>query len=340
MKQFFISLFIVLTAYQVSAGDLSVHAVEIGIGKFHRMDNAIHPYGAKHAWLPLVLPANTEATPSTVENPDGSVTIFYSNLEQLLREITMVSGKYGGKVKLLNIHTHGLPGGLGFPKDDAEQNSPRCTRWRNESLGPDKPNYDHYYSALTREEILSIRRLGQYSVPLTCVTDLSAWQTVAPRITGLRESFAPAAQVNFLACLVGLGPVGRRFLTGVGRLLLPGGGYVRATEQFGMVDWSVPQGMGFWDFLNDSQLKKDMALYPVKRQDSLFLQKGTIAVAAYVGGKWANYSLLNQNFMKIDLRPISLSKAVPIPDGDSELMDAAEPEAVRIPGTEIVAYPE
>ena len=85
LRNALVFLSLILTSSLAQAGGLIIHSAELGVGKFHRLDNQKHTYAKENAWLPYVLPANV-ATDHTrvVDNPDGSITIYFLTLDDLL----------------------------------------------------------------------------------------------------------------------------------------------------------------------------------------------------------------------------------------------------------------
>src|SRR5438046_1010516 len=111
-----VATFLVASAAFASQG-LIVHTLEFGVGKFHRADNLVHAYGAS-AWTPYILPADAGTDKVLVQNnADGSVTVFYSTLDDMIASVVKVAEARGQKVSVLNVHGHGLPGGMWFPPD-------------------------------------------------------------------------------------------------------------------------------------------------------------------------------------------------------------------------------
>ena len=82
-------------------------------------------------------------------------------------------------------------------------------------------------------------------------------------------------QIHFLSCVVGLGSNGETFTRGIADLLLTagGGGRVETSMNFGLGDWSMPEGMGFWDLQSDAQVDHDNSLYTKNHTDREIAQK-------------------------------------------------------------------
>ena len=89
--------------------------------------------------------------------------------------------------------------------------------------------------------------------------------------------FASDAQLHLFSCIVGLGWAGKRFTYNLAGILFSGeNSRVEAAMNFGLGDWSMPAGMGFWDYLSVDQLNRDNSKYPVDRNDRELMQKGQI----------------------------------------------------------------
>jgi len=97
---------------------------------------------------------------------------------------------------------------------------------------------------------------------------------------------------------VGYGLSGSRFVSSVAKLLFSGEhARVEASLNFGLGDWSMPEGMGFWDFKSFKQIDRDNSRYPVDKNDREMMQKGGIRVAEFSGGKWNRGVLKGLDFM-------------------------------------------
>lgn len=322
---------------QASAG-LVVHASEFGVGKFHREDNRVHPYG-KSAWAPLVLPGDAPADPKgvlTTKNADGSFTIFFSTLEELVAELPRLADSERQSVSVLNLHGHGLPGRMWFPKDERTRNGFGCSDWRRFADGIDSDSYDQYYSALSLSEIQSIRSMSNNAnVRTPCTSGLEEWRAAVRARPRFREVLAPDAQIHFLSCVVGLGTLGDTFTKGMAELLLQagGGGRTETSMNFGLGDWSMPEGMGFWDYISDDQLSRDNEVYPRDRQDREIAQKGTIRVAISNGTSWTSALYGQRDFMSLGFAPLILGE--PMMELFSVETSPELPARVRVPGTNV-----
>lgn len=321
-----------ITSIYASNG-LVIHATEMGVAKFHRIDNIKHPYGENNAWTPYILPKDAgEESPLVVHNADKSVTIFFSTLEEMLKKAVEVSEESGEKIAVLNLHGHGLPGGMWFPANDKLKNSFECAQWVQAASGADEANYDQYYTPVSKNDVMMIRQYAQSGMGgASCVTGLSQWKTVANGVANFKTSLAPNLRFNILSCVVGLGPVGAKFTNGLGGLLTNSdSAQFRSSMYFGLGDWSMPEGMGFWDYQNDSQLEHDNSIYPVNRKDREIMQKGSTRVSALSNGKWDSKVLESQDFLTLD-RELDLSSArsgYEIP-----AVNVPRPTQVRIVGT-------
>lgn len=332
------------TSTPAQESGLVVHAAEIGIGKFHRQDNKIHGYDPDNMWRVFVLPPTASTTtPLLVPQDDGSYTIFYSTLEELLTSLINLSVSKKQRISLLNMNAHGMPGGMWFPKDDAEKNSKSCLDWRESVLADDAQNYDDYYSVITKDEIMETRKLsnimgGKYD----CTTELNDWQEVTGRLHNLKGIFTSDFQLHFFSCNVGLGKRGRKFTEGVAAILLNSSqGKIQSAMQFGLGDWSLPEGMGFWTYQNDEQLQRDNENYVRYKKDAEQAQLGSIRVAT-LDSKLQPVSGLLQNVWYMfghrdDRDPLLFSSQnleEDLSDNDSR---ADAPTSLRIPGTRVRA---
>jgi hypothetical protein len=337
MKYFilFVSLFTLATA-RANAG-LVIHAAEIGIGKFHRYDNSVHPYEKNNAWTPYILPSDAnDKTPLVVENDDRSFTIFFSTLEELLKKSAEISLARGEKISVLNINAHGLPGSMWFPMNESFKNSFECWQWNAAATGQDKANYDQYYSPISKNDILSIRQYSESGGAVQCTSGLRQWKLVLNQVAQAKASFSSNLKVNLLSCVVGLGPVGDQFMTGLGALLSDSDqAQFLSSLNFGLGDWSMAEGMGFWDYLTDEQLSHDNSIYGVNRKDREIMQKGKIRVTALVKGSWQSSVVEGQDFMTL-ARDLDLSQAKW--GRESFSRGAKKPQQVRVPGTSIYEF--
>src|ERR1700692_4425751 len=104
--------------WAVASQGLVIYTAEFGVGKFHRYDNKAHAYPADSTWTPFVLPDNATSDQNLIQkNTDGSYTIFFSSLEDMVTSVVQISQKEQKPVSLLSIHGHGLPGAMWFPQD-------------------------------------------------------------------------------------------------------------------------------------------------------------------------------------------------------------------------------
>lgn len=315
---------------------LVVHTAEFGVGKFHRQDNKVHSYGADNNWAPYILPdnANTSVT-MTRKNPDDSFTIFFSTLDDLISAVTALSRQEGKKVAILNVHGHGLPGAMWFPKDQATMNGVGCWDWTNAANGADQDNYNQYYSAVSVEDIRQIRQMSNNpNVRMNCTVGLPEWRQGVAKAPQFPSVFTADAQIHFLSCVVGLGAAGDAFTKGVAALLLPAGGRVYTSINFGLGDWSMPEGMGFWDMQSAEQVRRDNANYSANHRDSEIAQKGTIRVAAFTNNNWTSGLLADRDFMSLQAEPLAPTFAEELEVLGAEDL-APLPSAVRVPGTNV-----
>ncbi len=317
-----------------ASNGLVVHTTEFGVGKFHRYDNQVHPYGAGHAWAPYILPPGAATDKAlTVKNADGSYTVFFSTLDEMMTSVAQISQSEGKKVSVLNVHGHGLPGAMWFPKDEATLNSWSCGDWRQAASGADVDNYNQYYGAVSTSEILQIRQISNNpNVHMACTTGAGEWLAGAAKNAAFKAAMSNDAQLHFASCVVGLGTVGDQFTKEIASIVLPnGGGRVETSMAFGLGDWSMPEGMGFWDYQTDGQVDRDNAKYPVDHQDREIMQQGSIRTASQTSGQWATQVLASRDFMSLGFEAAILGTRVIEP---FQLIPAAPvPTRVRVPGT-------
>jgi hypothetical protein len=326
------------------AGGLVIHGVEVGIGKFHRYDNKMHRYDANSAWKPYVLPdSQGDKTPLVFNNSDGSVSIQFSNLKELLQTIVHVSQQKNLKVSVLSMEAHGMPGGMWFPKDARQKNAKECADWRNTTGAEDKVNYDGYYTETSKEEIMELREASLTPASYECMAGAPEWKEIVGKVPGIKAAFAENAQINLLSCLVGLGPVGEAFTNTLASLLLTGNrAFVRSTINLGLGDWSIPEGMGFWDYQNDQQLAQDNKVYPVNRKDRDIMQKGVVRITTLKRGRWVSNLVANQDFILFNNTQAVLSNTPErifrgVHQPVLSPTDFKAPKAIHIPGTSVLA---
>lgn len=336
MKLFSVLALVFVAISSFASDKFIVHTAEFGVGKFHRGDNKVHPYEAQNAWAPFILAdsVNTNTQPTTVKNVDGSYTVFFSTLEEMMNEVVQVSKIENRPVSVLNIHGHGLPGAMWFPKDAKALAGFGCSSWVDAASGSDQDNLDQYYSAISAAEVRQMRQISNnsnYSMP--CTTGLKEWQAGVQKNPAFKAALSIDAQLHFLSCIVGLGTVGDAFTKGLATLLLPAGqGHVETSMNFGLGDWSMTAGMGFWDYINDTQLNRDNANYPLQRQDSEMAQPGTIRIATFNGTAWTTSLIQNQAVMTLGFDNLTGAKLTASP---LEIESTGLPESVRVPGTNV-----
>ncbi len=335
----------VASAAETSPG-LVIHTTEMGVGKFHRYDNKVHAYEQGNAWLPYVLPEGAATDKMLVQkNADGSYTIFFTNLEEMMTAALGISKQEHQQVSVFNVHGHGLPGAMWFPPSVADLNSWSCDSWRQASAGEDVDNYNQYYSAVPSDEIQQIHDISNNpNVNMPCTTGVKEWTAAVQNNPDFKAIFAPNAQFHFLSCVVGLGTQGENFVKGIAGLLLTtsagaAGGRVQASMNFGLGDWSMPKGMGFWDYQSDDQLNHDNSVYPVNHRDSEIAQKGSIRMATLSDSQWTSVQLSNVDVMS--LRFESSVKGTPVFEPTSILAKSSAqfpgpvPAQIRVPGTSV-----
>ena len=316
---------------------ITINAAEIGIGKFHRKDNAVHPYADDNAWKPYILGQNAGTkTPQIMGNKNGSYTIFFSNLDELMGAMEQLTADKKLKIKNFNLNAHGMPGHMWYPKDAKTQSGFGCMQWRQAASAEDQANYDQYYGPISKSDVMQMRALSERTsigLGISCVSGLKEWQEMGAKHK-IQSLFTTDAQIHFMSCIVGLGRMGDEFTKGIAQLILSGDqGRVQSSLMFGLGDWSMSEGMGFWDYQNDAQLEHDNAIYPKDRTDREMMQKGSVRTAGILNGAIASGVMTSRDFMFPDGRdPGTLSTQRT--SMDLEMLSPL-PESVRIPGTNV-----
>ena len=289
------------TSAHASSAGLVIHAAEFGVGKFHRFDHGVHPSVAMGAWEPYILPAGADSSaPLVIANPDRSFTVFFSTLDELMQSVVQLSDREHRSVGVLDIHGHGLPGGMWFPKDAATLASSECSDWRQAASGSDQDNYNQYYSPVSVWEIYGIRAMAAgLGGGSDCTTGLPEWKQQIAKNSRFTSAFEPDAQLHFLSCVVGLGARGEAFTSGVAQAILGSAshGWVETSINFGLGDWSMPEGMGFWDLQSNAQVDRDNANYSKDHEDREIKQSGSIRIATGTGSGWKTGVVANRDFM-------------------------------------------
>jgi len=309
---------------------LTIHGTEIGVGKFHRYSNSLHAYSPGNAWTPFILGANAPLDKtSSIVNADGSYTIFFLTLEDFIATATQIAKSTGKAISVLNLHGHGIPGAMWFPATLTDYNSADCGSWHRAAEGADEDNYSQYYSLPDSDEINTYHSLGDNpSSEFTCTTGLSQWQTVVAKNPEFKQVLTDDVQIAFLSCLVGLGTVGDTFTKGIANLLVRGNGRVEASTNFGLGDWSMEKGLGFWDFVSDDQLEHDRSVYPQTHRDADIKQKGILRVARSLT---SSQLLADQETIPVvyerDVHGVIVPE--PVPATSNERL----PSRIRVPGT-------
>jgi len=300
MKNLILLLVVTLLGLSAWADQgLVINGIEWGVGKFHRVDNRVHPYAPTNSWLMAVQPDAATQHPLVIKAAENVYNIHFFTLEELLTEAAKLSQSTGLKIILLNIHGHGLPGGMWYPVDERTLKSLECWEWRNAANGDEEGNYTQYYSPISKREIMEFRAISQKPQHFSCTTGLSEWQSLIARLGDFKQYMTPNTIVNFLSCIVGMGPVGDNFTLGVAKLILPpgGSGMVRASLNFGLGDWSMEKGMGFWDYQNDAQLDHDNKIYVVNKRDADIAQLGQMRIVTAANGEYTSSILADQPWM-------------------------------------------
>lgn len=335
MKKILLALALGALTTGAFAADLIVNGAEFGIGKFHRKDNKEHPYEDTNAWKVFVLPENVSTKEAFVQkNGEDNYTIFFTNLDEFLVKILELTKTTGKKVAVLNLNAHGLPGGMWFPKDARTRDSFECMSWRQAANNSDDDNYNQYYSAVSKEEILSFDQMANATrIPsYSCLTGLPEWTQVVNNRPEIKGAFAANAQIHMHSCIVGLGSLGERYTQGMVDLLLTSG-KVQTSIKFGLGDWSMPEGMGFWGFESDEQLRIDNERYPTHRRDSEIMQKGDIRVAQKTSAGIRGGLITGVEYMLLvkDNRGFKATKSAPV-----RKLNLEAPKSIRVPGTRAI----
>jgi hypothetical protein len=319
---------------------LIINAAEYGIGKFHRYDNKLHTYGSNNVWKNYVLPDSATTIRTTGQkNADGSFTIFFSSAEEMLQAAIQISRQENRPISIVNLEAHGMPGGMWYPIDAATRASAACREWVSAAQGADAGNYQQYYSATPKDEILQFRQYAAQAThsPQPCTSGLTEWTTILRRNPEFIQRLATDAEFHFISCIVGLGLTGDNFSKGLAQVLFNGRqGRVTTSVYYGLGDWSMPEGMGFWDYQNDQQLARDNQIYPRDRNDREIMQKGQLRVAGVAQGRVGSQVFSGVQFQYVNeaFNPNEFSK--------DQIAESNEPEAkakaplsshIRIPGT-------
>jgi hypothetical protein len=332
-----------LCATVFAATGLVVHTTEFGVGKFHRYDNKVHPYGAQNAWTPYIL-ADGAATDKalTVKNADGSYTVFFSTLDEMMKSVVAISQSEGKKVSVLNVHGHGLPGAMWFPKDEATRSGWMCGDWNAAASGADVDNYNQYYGAVSVSEIMQMRQMSNNpNVHMACTTGAREWREGVANNPAFKAALDSEAQFHFLSCIVGLGSVGDQFTKDIASIVLGQSGHVQTSMAFGLGDWSMPEGMGFWDYQSDDQVNHDNSNYTVHHTDREIMQKGSVRMASFTSGAWSTTALTDRQFMLLSFEPNLKLGRVLSPEFEAPLAFSQRlPQRVRVPGTSGYVYVE
>ncbi len=345
MKTLITTILVLFFSFYAHASGFILHGVELGVGKFHRMDNKAHPYGEKSAWTPYVLPdgknsVEKNSTDGFIQsNYDGSVSVFFTSLEELFQLSAKAAKIKGQEIEIFNVHGHGLPGAMWYPKDQKERDGFLCGQWRANAYGSDAANFNTYYTTISKSEILSIRRMSERKEPtgMNCVTGAKDWELILTRNQEFKAVLSDSVQVNFLSCVVGLGVAGENFAAAIAKTLLKTSkGKVLSSINFGLGDWSMPEGMGFWDFVSDEQLAYFNQHYPVDQKDRDIMLKGMVRETVLNFAQSENKIFSDISFLELNksfssgFMPLPFTMALMTSEGER-----AEPELgfVRIPHT-------
>jgi hypothetical protein len=337
--KFFLILSLLISG-SLFAQDLVINGAEFGIGKFHRKDNKQHKYETNNAWKVFVLPEGTPTSAAYVQkNSETNYTIFFTSLEEFLQKIVDLSTQTGKKVGIINLNAHGLPGGMWFPSDAHTRDSFECMSWKKAASSSDDENYKQYYSAVSKEEMQSFDQMSNSNkIPsYQCLTGVKEWTKIVAKVPAIKSVFSDDAQIHMLSCIVGMGTLGDAYTTGLAKLLFdkPVTQQVQTSIKFGLGDWSMPEGMGFWGYENDDQLRRDNEVYPVHKRDFEIMQHGSIRVAQVAGAR-VRSGLINEQeyiYLSHDDRPVVFGTSLRV---SSDRMNKPLPRSIRVPGTKVI----
>lgn len=329
---------VVFASAEQNSRGLVIHAAEWGVGKFHRKDNQVHVYPNNSSWAPFILnnSAQMNANPEIQKNSDNSYSIFFSTLDELMTTVETLVKQNAQTVQILNVHGHGLPGAMWFPRDQQTLNSLACYSWQSAAKGSDNTNYSQYYSAISAQDVESIRQASQStSSSMGCTTGLRDWKLILDKHPQFKSVLAEDVKIHFLSCVVGLGKAGEAFANGLAALLLNKNSQaeIQTSVNFGLGDWSMPEGMGFWDYQTDEQLARDNKIYPKNRQDREIAQKGIIRKTQNLNQGITSILISEQTAMPLDESEISGPITNEITPSRSLQFMLRPMMKIRIPGT-------
>jgi|GEM_PF-6602461 len=296
----------------VFAQTLRIDAIEFSLGKFHRQANMLHPYSQQHAFKSFILPTNADDLKTfSVEQSKTHYSIFFTNLIDLFMMMDQISQTTGNKIQILNMTAHGTPGGLLIPRDPERMKSVECFQWKRSVTEPDGKVYEDYYKFSTIENLKAYEELSKEDhAPLfRCISGHKDWAIAMEQVPRLKTQFSHDAQIHFISCLVGKGELGFKFTESILKtsISIPDSQRVQASQELGLGDWSMDQGMGFWTFLDQEQYSFDFKNYPLFKEDALFKQHGNITTSEFIHGKIKTGVIKDADFLSVekDLRPIS-----------------------------------
>src|SRR5262249_36272586 len=111
-------------------------------------------------------------------------------------------------------------------------------------------------------------------------------------------------------------------------------GAVVTSENFGLGDWSLPGGMGFWGYQNDAQIDRDDALYTQDKKDAEIMQTCTIRVGTANGtSAFTGFTIqgVTNGFSSKGLTPVPATSA----DASFDRFRLPHPALARLPGTAV-----
>lgn len=314
-KSFVVLILIVLFQFAfigevLASPGLTIYASEITLGKFHRYGNKVHPYPLNHAARNFILPDGVEVDRVLeVKNGDGSFTIFFNNLEDLLAGVASISKREKKQINLLNIEIHGGPGEIQVPVSYEVYTSQACENHRNKANLSDADYFRGYYGKLYADNYTSIRKMSNNLNDLVYEKEcghsrIDDWKIALDHNPGFVFSLSEDVQINFISCVLGAGKRGAAFSQQLAELLFPGGNLaeIRTTIDLGLLDWSMTEGMGFENYISELKVKIRNGLRDDGASDHDVNRGGYIRLTHYdlVQDRWTNEVRGPQMYLKFN----------------------------------------
>ena len=220
--------FLFVSSAAIGSTGLVIHAAEFWGRQIppNRQQEASLRYFERLVPLHFARRCRYESAHHPSERDGGSISIFYSTLDDLLSSAEQVVDQLQQPISVLNVHAHGAPGLTGFPATETVLQSDACKGWRALAFGDDEESYEKYYDAVPMSVVESTRKRA--ALPLSdptrgCSTGLPEWRSEVPQFPDFKAAFTADTQIHFLSCSVGLGEAGKEFTEGIAELLLPPG---------------------------------------------------------------------------------------------------------------------